>query len=325
MLTGGAMLRALRLELAVRDYVLKTGVQPGAVTRSEVRAARSRDARRRPIDVSRRRSLAPVEAAGGSVRELERSRRAHRSIARIRGDDDHPRGRSPRALLRHPEGHVTVEKRRAQGETAIVAELGPGESFGEIGLLHGVPRTATVRAAESGPVTVAEIDRETFSHLVAESDLVSREIAALVRRRTATATLACSCRPSERPRSRRSAPAWSCSAVREGTVVVRQGEPADRFYVLAKGEVEVVNERPGGGEIPHRAARSGRLLRRGRAAGGGIAHRDRARRRRPPSWSRSTATAFRALMRESSEIAEEIGEIMEERLAELSRLAQASA
>jgi ABC-type lipoprotein export system ATPase subunit len=34
-----------------------------------------------------------------------------------------------------------------------------------------------------------------------------------------------------------------------GAVIVRQGEPADRFYILLKGQVDVVLERDGGGEV----------------------------------------------------------------------------
>lgn len=43
---------------------------------------------------------------------------------------------------------------------APVRAMGPGESFGEIALLHARPRTATVTAAEDG--TVASIDGEAF-------------------------------------------------------------------------------------------------------------------------------------------------------------------
>jgi predicted MFS family arabinose efflux permease len=61
------------------------------------------------------------------------------------------------------EGDVEVCK-KAAAEThdvgAVVAVLGPGTGFGEIGLLERVPRTATCRAR--GQVTLLRVDGETF-------------------------------------------------------------------------------------------------------------------------------------------------------------------
>jgi hypothetical protein len=46
-----------------------------------------------------------------------------------------------------------------------IAELGPGEAFGEIALLHGVPRTATVRAI--APSTIYTITCRDFNEAIA--------------------------------------------------------------------------------------------------------------------------------------------------------------
>jgi hypothetical protein len=53
------------------------------------------------------------------------------------------------------EGRVEVEQ-----DGRPLRSLGPGECFGEIALLRGTPRTATVRAA--GPVLVYSLDGEEF-------------------------------------------------------------------------------------------------------------------------------------------------------------------
>lgn len=57
-----------------------------------------------------------------------------------------------------------------------LAELGPGQAFGEMALLSGEPRTATIRAA--GPVELLAIRREDFLRLMSEDS----QLAASARR-----------------------------------------------------------------------------------------------------------------------------------------------
>jgi CRP-like cAMP-binding protein len=80
-------------------------------------------------------------------------------------------------------GTATVYRRQPGGAEAVVRQLGSADYFGEIGLLQGIPRTATVRATSD--VEVLALDREDFLSMVAESDLVSAEIAALMQQRLA--------------------------------------------------------------------------------------------------------------------------------------------
>ncbi len=68
-------------------------------------------------------------------------------------------------------GSVVVEHDRVD-----VATLGPGELFGEMALMTGEQRTATVRAAT--PSTLVSIDRDAMRALLA----VSPELASLVSR-----------------------------------------------------------------------------------------------------------------------------------------------
>jgi CRP-like cAMP-binding protein len=51
------------------------------------------------------------------------------------------------------------------GDGDVLRTLGPGESFGEIALLHDVPRTATVMAR--GQLVVVEIEGDAFVEVIA--------------------------------------------------------------------------------------------------------------------------------------------------------------
>ena len=66
-------------------------------------------------------------------------------------------------LLRH--GEVEVRRRREDGNEVIIARLGAGEWIGEMGLLLGMPRSASVVAVTD--IEVDPLTRENFEHLVA--------------------------------------------------------------------------------------------------------------------------------------------------------------
>ena len=62
------------------------------------------------------------------------------------------------------EGQVKITRESAEGGEAIVALLAPGESFGELVLLDGAPRSATATAMEATETMV--MPRATFRELV---------------------------------------------------------------------------------------------------------------------------------------------------------------
>jgi CRP-like cAMP-binding protein/cytochrome P450 len=139
-------------------------------------------------------------------------------------------------------GTVTVSK-----DGKIVATLSPGEYFGEIGLLHGVPRTATV-TAQSPSVQVLELSRERFLDLVENSDLVSSEMAAIARKRTAHNVLRDALPGVSADALGRLFPEFSTENLEAGATVIRQGDAADRFYVIAEGCAVVTRKGADGSE-----------------------------------------------------------------------------
>jgi len=69
------------------------------------------------------------------------------------------------------EGEVTVSVPNENGEQIMINQLGPGDFFGEVGLLDGGPRTATVRAATQ--VALMRLDRCAFLQFLTDHPAVA--------------------------------------------------------------------------------------------------------------------------------------------------------
>ena len=146
------------------------------------------------------------------------------------------------------DGEVEVLKARSAGMMMRVGRLGAGDYFGEIGLLKGSKRTATVRSL--GPVRALVMNRETFLTIVAESDLMSGEVARLVQRRFLVNALLQALPNLEEGTAARMAPEMEMAQYGPGEVIVRQGEQAEAFYIIARGQVEVLKETADGHRVP---------------------------------------------------------------------------
>ena len=64
-------------------------------------------------------------------------------------------------------GDLEVEKIAADGHPEVVATVGPGGYFGEIGLIHSVPRTATVSTIT--PARLARVPGSAFLEALSSS------------------------------------------------------------------------------------------------------------------------------------------------------------
>ncbi|KAF8076240.1 cyclic nucleotide-binding-like protein [Lyophyllum atratum] len=112
-----------------------------------------------------------------------------------------------------------------------VAECKPGRSFGELALMYGHPRAATVLSIE--PSTLWSLDRITFRTII---------LKAAHRRRTmyeqflSTVTLLSSLDAPERSKI---ADALVSKVYHDGEAVVRQGEMGDTFFFVEEGEAVV--------------------------------------------------------------------------------------
>ncbi len=68
------------------------------------------------------------------------------------------------------KGQVEILLHHPDGQDIPVTTMRAGQYFGEIGLLRGGARTATVRAVGEASVEVVALDRDEFSSLIAESE-----------------------------------------------------------------------------------------------------------------------------------------------------------
>ncbi|KAI0650202.1 protein kinase A regulatory subunit [Trametes meyenii] len=120
-----------------------------------------------------------------------------------------------------------------------VAECREGSSFGELALMYGHPRAATVLAIE--PSTLWSLDRITFRTII---------LKAAHRRRTmyeqflSSVDLLASLEPEERSKI---ADALVSKVYEDGDAVVRQGEMGDTFFFVEEGHAVVTKAKQDGG------------------------------------------------------------------------------
>lgn len=149
-------------------------------------------------------------------------------------------GRSDRFFVVR-SGEVNVARRDDAGERHRLGTLGAGDWFGEAGLRDGAPRNATVRASLSKPVQLYSFDAGIFEQFI-EPHLAPQPERELVVRRRAQLGRVPLFRALAPDDLDRLAAALTEVAAPRGTVLFRQGEPADRFYVIVDGAVGVVRD-----------------------------------------------------------------------------------
>jgi CRP-like cAMP-binding protein len=144
-------------------------------------------------------------------------------------------------------GNVEVTQGRGK-DLVRLAQLERGDFFGEMGLLQNAPRMASVTAGPAGANTLV-LGRTSFLRIVSSSDMVASEIAGIVRRRLAENLLL-------ETISRRGAaaldpllPEFKIRRCAPGDFLVRQGDPAEHFFIVKTGRVRVLRQRPAEADV----------------------------------------------------------------------------
>ncbi len=144
---------------------------------------------------------------------------------------------------------VESGKVQVQAGGTVLAELGPGDHFGEIALVTGGRRTADVVSASGA--TVLRLSRDDYLEYLEALPDIAKKTAATKSARMAS---------NQRPRAESQAPTvfsqltsagvsvlgarMTMREVTKGTTIVAQGEPGDALYLVVAGEAEVIARNP---------------------------------------------------------------------------------
>jgi CRP-like cAMP-binding protein len=251
LLAVGGLLHRLEFDLEPSDYRLGVSVAPFPAPardfrlrvrkRREPRAAAGRPPGRTPTAMEDLFSELDPEALARAAGRASRESFGPGTVILREGD-------AADRFCILTSGEVEVLTGHLDENPKVLARIAAPGFFGEIGLLRGVPRTASVRA--TGPCEALVLERQAFLDLVADTDMTSAEIAAVVHRRWVGATLARALPRLSPDAIRELAPRFAHERHDPGKIIVRQGDAPDRFYLIARGEVDVLNTHPDGREIP---------------------------------------------------------------------------
>ncbi len=137
------------------------------------------------------------------------------------------------------KGEIRIETEHPDtGDTQTLSTLRPGDSFGELGLLQSIPRSATARATQE--TELFEIDKGTFDRLLADSIQapefgLTLQAMAELREHPAFRHLSSEALGGLIEHGR-----WITASA--GEAIITQGEEGDAFYAIRSGRVDVLRD-----------------------------------------------------------------------------------
>ncbi|MBN1991922.1 MAG: cyclic nucleotide-binding domain-containing protein [Anaerolineae bacterium] len=142
------------------------------------------------------------------------------------------------------KGNVDVIFQHASGQEVTIGHLSSGQYFGEMGLLEGGKRTASVRAAADTEVVAMQLDRDTLTDLMARSQMTKEQIIHLMRERATGQRLAEALPVLSQAELDEIMAKAKPTTFAPGDTIVHQGDTATEFYIITAGRVEVIEHRP---------------------------------------------------------------------------------
>jgi cAMP-dependent protein kinase regulator len=154
-------------------------------------------------------------------------------------------------------GAVEVGRRSPDGSLRVVARIDAGSVFGEMSLVSGAPRLATVAAVEEGELL--ELGRVELDAIALQRPAVADVVRRLFGERLLANLVRASSLLEQLTDERRRAlvELVRLETYEQGSVIVSQGAPPKAFYVLLRGRCEVTHIADGQPDASHPALEEG--------------------------------------------------------------------
>jgi CRP-like cAMP-binding protein/cytochrome P450 len=134
------------------------------------------------------------------------------------------------------DGHVNLSENTSESDEWQVNVYGPGQGFGEFGILKETPRNATARAVDQLDLLI--IDRKTFLDMVAELDEDAMHLALLIKNRFVSKSLR-RCLDGFVDGDVPMLKDLPFDRVAAGQWIMREGDAPDFAYIIVSGKVDV--------------------------------------------------------------------------------------
>jgi putative peptide zinc metalloprotease protein len=139
-------------------------------------------------------------------------------------------------------GNVTIWQVKPDSEEEFIVKGGPGQYFGEVALVTNAVRNATVRAET--PLTLLSLRKQDFDRLVRRYVSLESQMSANVRYSWLLRGMPIFDELDSRQLDHL-AERLESERFNAGEVVVKVGDPGDKFYIVESGELIVIQEKNG--------------------------------------------------------------------------------
>lgn len=137
-------------------------------------------------------------------------------------------------------GEVELFLTLPDGREILTAVLESGQYFGESGLLKNAPRSITARVAKRGDASVMAMEQATFAQLIRDNEMTNDAVASLMRQRMTSEQIMTALPDATEMTLSGIGRGIENQIYKPGEIIINKGDEADHFYVILRGDVEIV-------------------------------------------------------------------------------------